>query len=467
MRCQSRFSVWLTVGTLFIESLTGCSQPQEAVTVAPASSLRPNILVFVADDMGWNDIGYRNPEILTPNLDGLAEAGVRLESFYVFPTCSPTRAAFMTGRCPSRYGIEGPFAGQGSVELKPQGQEQALPRDVVTLPARLRDIGYQTALIGKWHLGLNPDVGPRKYGFDYSYGYFHGQVDPFTHLYKTGARTWHRNDTYVDEEGHVTDLLTREAISYLEKPTDHPFFLYVAYSVPHFPLNEPERWVEPYAKNIPNVSRRHFAASVTHMDDSIGQIVAALERTGQRDQTLIVFFSDNGGQESWSSKTEYDGRYPPHDVLGDNRPLRGWKADLYEGGIRVPAFLNWPKQLRAGIRNNVCSVLDMLPTLINVAGGKAVSSKDAPLEGMNIWSTISTDEKAPARTLYWKTPDQLALRMGDWKLVQGRKSGTNELFNLAEDPFEKKDLAGAEPERVRQMLVELAKQQAGDPSPAK
>ncbi len=462
----SHFCAWLTLGTLCIVDLTGCGQPREGVAVTPASSLRPNILVFVADDMGWNDIGYRNPEIHTPNLDRLAEAGVRFEQFHVFPTCSPTRAAFITGRCPSRFGIEGPIAGTGAVEWTPHNPK-SLPRDVATLPAQLRELGYRTALIGKWHLGLGPQVGPRQYGFDYSYGYFHGQLDPYTHLYKTGEHTWHRNDAYVEEEGHVTDLLTREAASYIEKQSDQPFFLSVNYSVPHFPLREPERWVEPYARTIANASRRLFAASVAHMDDSIGQICAALERTGRRENTLIVFISDNGGQESWSSKTEYDGRYPPHDVLGDNRPLRGWKGELYEGGIRVPAFMNWPKHLKPGIRNQTCSVLDMLPTLMSVAGGKAVSPAKAPLDGTNIWPTISAGAQLPSREFYWKTPHQHALLTDNWKLIQDRKSGDCELFNLANDPLEKNDLAATETARVKRMLAALARQQAGDPPPAK
>ena len=230
----------------------------------------PNILMVVADDAGWKDVGYHGSEIKTPNLDKLMREGVELNQFYVCPTCSPTRASLLTGRYASRYGILGPIA---------MKSEQTLPADTLTLPALLRQNGYTTAITGKWHLGLRPEHGPRQYGFDHTYGYLHGQVDQYTHHYKNGDRSWHRNDVFIEEEGHATDLIRDEAIRFITTIRDKskPFYLYVPFSVPHYPLQEESKWVEPYS-SIENESRRLFAASVTHMDDSVGRLVKTLER---------------------------------------------------------------------------------------------------------------------------------------------------------------------------------------------
>ena len=229
----------------------------------PNGNIRPNIIVIVADDAGWCDVGYHGSEIKTPNIDRLAGAGVELDQFFAYPTCSPTRAALLTGRPPSRYGILGPISMRSKL---------ALPRDTVTLAEMLKKQGYDTAITGKWHLGLRPETGPGKYGFNYTYGYLHGQIDQFTHIYKNGDRSWHHNGGFIEEEGHATDFITNEAISFIRerRETTKPFFLYVPYSVPHYPLQEENRWIEPYRNIIDNESRRLFAASMTHMDDGIG-----------------------------------------------------------------------------------------------------------------------------------------------------------------------------------------------------
>jgi len=455
----SLMSIWLLAWIA-----PGCAGPQKETSKAAETpdQSRPNIVVFVADDQGFRDIGYHGSEIRTPNLDRLARTGVRLEQFYVYPTCSPTRVGFLTGRNPSRFEIAGPIAGKS---------RKALPGGTPTLGSRLQKLGYTTAITGKWHLGLRPEVGPRKYGFDYSYGLLHGGIDPYTHRYKYGDRTWHRNDVLIDEEGHVTDLIAREAVAFIEKHKQHPFFLYVSFTAPHYPLDEPERWTGPYTGRIANAWRRQFAAAVTHMDDSIGQVVAALAREGLKDNTLIVFFSDNGGQEKWDyAKNQYDGRYPAHDRLGDNRPLRGWKCQLYEGGIRVPAFVHWPKRLRPRIVNDVTSVYDLLPTFLSVAAEQDETEKErtpaadeALLEGMNIWPVLAGTGVGGPRVLYWNTGRQCACRVGDWKLIQDRKSGLIELFNLADDPYELTDLAQDDPDQVQIMLNALRRQQALDP----
>ena len=415
----------------------------------------PNILIFVSDDTGWNDVGYHNPDIKTPNIDRLVQQGVELDNFYVSPVCSPTRAALLTGRPPSRYGILGPIA------LK---SKQALPKDTVTLAELLRRNGYHTAITGKWHLGLRPDVGPRQYGFDYSYGYFHGQLDQFTHIYKNGDRTWHRNDQLVDEEGHATELITQEAIRFIKTLRDRtkPFFLYVPFSVPHFPVQEEERWENMYP-NIENECRRLYAASMTHMDDGIGQILAALKAENLEQDTLVIFFSDNGGQEKWDAGPDYyDDKFDPCDQLGDNRPLRGWKGDLYEGGIRVPAAMFWPEKLQPMKVTETIGVQDLYPTITHLIGAKI--SSDCNIEGTNVWSALR-GETLPQRVLYWRTKNQFAVRKGNWKLVHNGESldqREQELFDLAQDPLEQNNLVRQFPEISDELMAELLRQASLD-----
>jgi len=231
---------------------------------------RPNIVFIIADDMGWADVGYHGSQIETPNIDRLAKEGVRFGQHYVMPTCTPTRVGLLTGRYPSRYGVTSPAYGK------------IFDDDTVTVAEALRRSGYRTSISGKWHMGSPPEWTPLKYGFDSSYGYFHGQIDPYTHHYKTGVRSWHRNDEYVEEEGHATDLITDEAVRVIESEHDKPFFLYVAYSVPHFPLDEPDQWTARYKERIKEPSRRWLAASITHMDHGIGRIVGHAGRVRQR-----------------------------------------------------------------------------------------------------------------------------------------------------------------------------------------
>ncbi len=415
----------------------------------------PNILIFVSDDTGWNDVGYHNSAIKTPNIDRLVEHGVELDSFYVSPVCSPTRAALLTGRPPSRYGILGPIA------LRSQ---QALPRNTVTLAEFLRRNGYQTAITGKWHLGLRPDVGPRKYGFDYSYGYLHGQLDQYTHIYKNGDSTWHRNDEFVNEEGHATDLITKEAIQFLKDLRDKtkPFFLYVPFSVPHFPVQEEEKWVDLYP-DIENECRRQFAASMTHMDDGMGQILAMLKAENLEKETLVIYFSDNGGQEKWSAGSNYyGGKFQPCDQLGDNRPLRGWKGSLYEGGIRVPAVVYWQGKLKPMKVTEVIGVQDFYPSIANLIGAKI--SEEMNIEGVDIWNVLNggTIQK---RVIYWRTDDQFAVRKEGWKMVHTGVSldqGDEELFDLSLDPYEKNNLIQTYPDKAEGLRKELLRQMSHD-----
>ncbi|NOZ55188.1 MAG: sulfatase-like hydrolase/transferase [Calditrichaeota bacterium] len=422
---------------------------------------QPNFVVFVADDAGWHDVGYHGSEIETPNIDRLAREGAELDQFYVWPTCSPTRASLLTGRPASRFGILGPIGGRST---------QALPRDTLTLPAFLGRNGYQTALIGKWHLGLRPEVGPRKYGFEYTYGYLHGQIDQYAHRYKNGDRTWFRNDEFVDEEGHATDLIAREAVGFIREVRDRtrPFFLYIAFSVPHYPLQEEARWVSRYKEKIADPSRRLFAASMTHMDDAIGRVLEALNQESLTGSTLVLFLSDNGAQKSWTPHGEYQNRYGPYDRLGDNRPLRGWKGELYEGGVRVPAVACWPGVLERRKVREPISTIDVFPTLAGFASER-LDGKSG-IEGMDVWSQLTGGMYSSVeRVFYWRTRRALAVRVGRWKLIHHAArvdvQGLDELFDLEADPLEKRNLAPKRPSKVKELLEVLTEMSRRDALP--
>ncbi len=401
---------------------------------------KPNIVLFVADDAGWHDVGYHGSEIKSPNIDELAEDGVELNHFYVYPTCSPSRASLLTGKYASRFGIGAPIAMKST---------QALPLDVETLPKALKQEGYQTAITGKWHLGLSFKNSPSHYGFDYSYGYLHGQIDQYTHRYKNGDRSWYRNDKFVDEKGHATDLIANEAIKYIKtiRNKSNPFFIYIAFSVPHYPLQEEEKWVEPY-KNLKDVnSRKLFDASMTHMDYAIGEVMQTLKDEKLLDNTIVIFISDNGGQKNWYPEEEtnvklYDGKFGPYPKLGDNSPLKGYKTDLLEGGIRVPAIFYWSGHLKKHKVEQLIKVTDIFPTLISQVDSSL--NKNLNLDGKNMWDFItSKNQRNEGREFYFNTPGQIAIRKGDWKLIHFSKTldkGKEELYNIKSDPDEKNNV---------------------------
>lgn len=441
----------LSAGSLIAAALPTAICYGQSPGESGASTQRPNIVFIIADDLGWADVGYHGSEIQTPNIDRLAREGVRFSHHYAMATCTPTRVGLMTGRYPSRYGVTAPAYGK------------IFDDDTITLAEALRRGRYATSISGKWHMGSPPDWTPRNYGFESSYGYFHGQVDPYVHDYKSGVPTWHRNDRYIEEKGHATDLITKEAIRVIESKHDKPFFLYVTYSVPHHPLDEPSEWTSKYEGRIQEPSRRWFAASVTHMDHGIGWIVEALDRQGLRKDTLIVFVSDNGGQQGWSSKEEYKGRYGdrPHAVLGNNRPLRGWKGELYEGGIRVPALANWPGVLKPRELDAPVHIVDWMPTLCTLTG--CPGRRDLAWDGSNIWPAILGEKvSAGPRSFYWKTPNAAAVRRGDWKLIVNKNGRVAQLYDVASDPYETKDLAREQPERVSELKALLKEYAAKD-----
>lgn len=452
---------------------------------------QPNVLVIIADDLGWGDIGYNNPgKVYTPNLDQLAEGGVRFNNHYVMPQCTPSRVACFTGRYPSRFGTAPQQASNST----------AFPVGTPTLATMLKNAGYRTFLCGKWHMGCDPKDGPNHHGFDYSYGSFAGAVGMYDHRYREGnpyEETWHRNHEIIPgyENGrHVTDLVTDDAVRIIreQEGAAQPFFLMLTYHAPHTPLDERGAFVDQPTKLDPNnpgrwqnedairwfhdpegiiqkeldPEKRLFLAVLYHLDHAIGHVVEALDQGGLRKNTLILFSSDNGPQVSWVGNA-----YPDDLKLTDFNqaiPMRGSKCDTYEGGIRVPGFANWPGTLTPAIREDRVHIIDWFPTLAAITG-QDVSK--IPLDGIDLSPLLFKGEQMdPTRELYWLwggKSNRWAFRKGDWKLVfygvGGPKKATDwALFNLREDPKEATDISQNHPEVVQDLHQRFLKQRAGD-----
>jgi arylsulfatase A-like enzyme len=409
---------------------------------------RPNIVFIMADDLGWADVAFHGGNGPTPHLDRLAKEGLELARHYVAPVCSPTRTGLLTGRCWSRFGITTPT------------NELALPMETVTLPRALKSTGYDTCLAGKWHLGSLPKWGPNHFGFDHSYGSLAGGISPWNHRYKKGpySITWHRNEKLIEESGHVTDLLTNEAVRWIESRGSTPFFLYVPYTAVHLPIKEPDEWLERVPNSITGDVPRHYAACVMHLDDAVGRVVAALEKAGVRDNTLLVFTSDNGGSTVENNDLKYpDDNCPNGKLTGNNHPLRGRKGDVYEGGTRVPTIVSWPAHVKPGRVDSPVQITDWLPTFCSLAGYD--SKRDLKWDGADITQLLIKKSPLPDRALYTAGPRWRAtsLRHGDWKLIV-HGEGENrrlELFNISDDPSESTNRAEAEPKRVEEMLTRL------------
>ncbi len=475
------YSRWFAIGC-------GCLTVIFAITResnAKAKQTRPNVIVILSDDQGWADIGYNNPQVYSPHLDKLASEGATFTNHYVMPQCTPTRVALMTGRYPGRFG---PQALQAN-------NDPVFPLGTPTLANMFQESGYATYLCGKWHLGSTPEHGPNLFGFDESYGSLPGAVGMYDHQYKPGWKSWHRNCEYIDgyENGvHATDLVTREAVRIIEKQRSTPFFLYLPFHAVHAPLDErgefvdqptkldpanPSRWVneakikwfnDPAGKiqQEPDPEKRLFLAAVHHLDSAIGEIVGALQKSGQRENTLILFSSDNGPQVNWGGNA-----YPDDLKLTDFNqpiPMRGSKCDVWEGGVHVPAFANWPGRIERKQIPDTVHIVDWFPTIAKLLDYQP----KAPLEwdGIDISKAIFTSKPLPKREFYWiwnKKTNRWALRFGDWKIVN---YGIEEpslptawmLFNLEEDPEETTDIADKYPDVVSELHQRFLAQRAKD-----
>ena len=423
-----------------------------SATAGLAAERAPNIVYIVADDLGYADVGYHGSEIRTPSIDELAAGGARLEQFYAQPMCTPTRAALMTGRYPLRYGLQ-------SFVILPE-QTYGIPLDEKLLPQLLKTAGYETAIIGKWHLGhASEALLPNARGFDYQYGPLIGEIDYYKHTVD-GVLDWYRDGKPLDEKGYSTTLIGEEAVRYIDtRSPDKPFFLYLAFNAPHTPLQAPEADVEKY-KDIADPNRRTYAAMVSAMDQQIGDVLAALDKKGLRDNTIVVFQSDNGGVRNALFAGQGTGAKgePP----ASNAPFRDGKGTLYEGGTRVVALANWPGHIKAGDVEGPIHVVDMLPTLARQAGASTEGTK--PLDGIDQWQTISTGAPSPRKEVVYNVEMfRGGVREGDWKLVWNTPLPARiELFDIAKDPGETTNLAAANPEivaklqaRVQQLAAEM------------
>ncbi len=409
---------------------------------------KPNILYIIADDLGWKDVGFNGcADIKTPNLDKLAANGVKFSQFYAQPMCTPTRASLMTGRYPFRYGLQ--------TIVIPGPADYGLATNEWLLPQCLKEAGYATAIIGKWHLG-HADIKywPKQRGFDYQYGAMIGELDYYTHS-DAGVLDWFRNNKPVHEKGYTTQLIGNDAVKYInEQNAGKPFYLYLAFNAPHTPYLAPKEYVDRY-QNIADPTRRTYAGMVTCMDDEIGRVVEALDKKGLRDNTLIVFQSDNGGTKN----AMFAGQMADVSKIKipcDNGPYRDGKGSLFEGGCRVAACANWPGHIKPGVTaDGIIHVVDMYPTLAHLAG--ASTAKCKPLDGMDVWPVISAGAPSPRTEIVYNVePFRGAVREGDWKVIWRTLIPTSvDLYNLANDPYEQTNLAAAHPEKLPAMQERL------------
>lgn len=442
------FPACLSIALSTVAALLGMATAQDQ----PA---KPHILHIVADDLGWKDVGFNGcKDIQTPNLDQLAAGGAKFTQFYVQSMCTQTRAALMTGRYPFRYGLQ--------TAVIPSVSAYGLDTEEKLMPEVLKAAGYKTALIGKWHLGhADKKWWPRQRGFDYHYGAMIGELDYFTHE-EHGVLDWYRENEPVKEEGYTTQLLGNDAVKMIEShDTGTPLYLYLAFNAPHTPYQAPQEYLDRYA-SIEEPTRRTYAAMVSCLDDEIGRVVAALDKKGMRENTLIVFHSDNGGTKN-AMFAGVMADVSKIKIPCDNGPYRDGKASLFEGGTRVCAFANWPGKIQAGEVDGLIHGVDLFTTFAGLAGASTEGCK--PLDGVDVWSTVATGADSPrGEIVYNIEPFRGAVRQGDWKLIwRTMLPSSVDLYHLAEDPSEEKNLAAEHPEKVVEMqnrLNALAKEAA-------
>jgi len=419
------------------------SLPSGLTAMGQAANDRPNVIVILADDLGYGDLsGYGATDLKTPNIDRLIAAGMRFDRFHAnCPVCSPTRAALLTGRYPDLVGV------QGVIRTHIRDNWGYLFPQAVLLPQLLKRAGYHTAIIGKWHLGLASPNTPNERGFDHFHGFLGDMMDDYYNHRRHGFNYMWLNDKEIEPEGHATDLFTQWAIDYLREragkkeeqgrdalATKRPFFLYLAYNAPHAPIQPPQEWLERVRQREKGISdkRAGLVALIEHLDAGIGKVIDALRETGLRDNTLIVFTSDNGGQLSLGAS---------------NGPLRAGKGDMYEGGIRVPMCATWAGRIKEGSRaDHVALTMDLFPTICDAAGVKI----EHEIDGRSLLPILTGDNpREEDRILFWVRREggnryggqaYYAARQGDFKLLQNSPFEPMELYNIKEDPKEEKPL---------------------------
>jgi arylsulfatase A-like enzyme len=405
------------------------------ITVPSITAAKPNILLIVGDDMGYGDVGFHGcKDIPTPNLNALAASGVRFTSGYVSgPYCSPTRAGLLTGRYQTRFGHE----------FNPGGGSQGLPTTETTIADRLKAAGYVTGLTGKWHLGALPEMHPQKRGFSEFFGFLGGAHDYFR---SAGIL---RGNEPVNEKEYLTDAIGREAVAFIDRHKSEPWFLYLAFNAVHTPMQADDARLTKFA-NIADKTRHTYAAMMYALDENVGRVMKKLKEAGLEQNTLVYFISDNGGPTM-----------PGVTINGSrNEPLRGSKRTTLEGGVRVPFVVSWPGHIKPGVYDQPVIQLDLTATALAVAG--VAVKPEWKLDGVNLLPFLAGEQTGvPHDALYWRFGEQMAIRMGDYKLVRydsnadtrtgGRKQPVTEakLYRLSDDIGETKDLAATQPDKLK------------------
>jgi arylsulfatase A-like enzyme len=413
--------VLAAVGSLGLSGLNAQDEPE-----------RPNVLLILVDDLGFGDLSsYGAPDLQTPNIDALVASGLRFENAYAnCPVCSPTRAALLSGRYPDLVGVP------GVIRTHARDNFGFLDPEAPLLPELLKEAGYHSTIVGKWHLGLSTPNTPLEGGFDTFHGFLGDMMDDYVNHRRHDRNYMRRNDQEINPEGHATDLFSQWAVDELDsrKGKPEPFFLYLAYNAPHTPIQPPQEWLDRVKARQPGIdeNRAKLVALIEHLDDGIGRVLRALEENGHREQTLVIFASDNGGQLN---------------VGGRVGPYRGGKGDLYEGGIRVPMAVSWPGKIEAGATTDrVALSMDLVPTLCELAGVEVPGGVD----GESLVPTLLGRRRADTdRTIFWVRreggprylgQEYYAAREGPWKLVQNQPFEPFQLYNLDDDPRERSDV---------------------------
>ena len=408
-----------------------------------AQSEKPNIIIILTDDQGYHDVSYyETKDLQTPNLDALRKDGMRFDNFLTnSPVCAPTRASLLSGRYPDRVGVP------GLIRSHPENNWGYLDPKTVLLPQKLKEANYHTAHIGKWNLGLESPNLPNQKGFDLFHGWLEDMMDDYVIKRRHGKNFMRLNEEVIDPMGHATDLFTEWAIDYISEQAkkEQPFFLYLAYNAPHFPVQPPKEWSDRVRERDPALpeKRANLIAFIEHLDHGIGKVITSLKESGEYENTIIIFTSDNGG-------------HLPD--LANNGPLRDGKQSMYEGGLRVPTLVVWPGQIAAGsstIQLNLS--MDIYPTLLELAGVEIYHTIEGRSFLKTLLGNIVVEEE---RVVYFTRREggltyggkaYHALRKGDWKLLQNSPYQPMELYNLKTDPKEENDLIKSEPEIYKEM----------------
>jgi arylsulfatase A-like enzyme len=417
---------------------------------------RPNFIVIYTDDQGIGDVGcYGHPEVITPNIDRLAETGVRFTNWYSnSPVCSPSRGSIFTGKYPENHGMIDVLSSNAQFNVP------GLKAGETTIARELKKLGYRTGHIGKWHMGSAAHSRPQAQGIDEFFGFYSGWTDYWSHRYYTLGRgqseilhdLWHNDQEVFADPEHQTELLGRKAREFATSNRNQPFFLNLWFGAPHYPMIATPKELGRYPSDMDRDRRTHLAM-VTAIDDQIGLLLDALEQSGQRENTVIFFQSDNGATQE--TRADHAGR--PYRG-GSNKPFRGWKQGLFEGGIRMPALMSWPSKIAYGqVRKQIGMAMDILPTFLSFAGAQPPSG----IDGRDQSAMIISGANSPHEHIHWVYPDSRAVRKGEWKLIlnppkfpgdpHGQPTEKLWLSNLEREPHEARNWASMEPRVVAEL----------------